>query len=181
MHYWTEYAIRRTPEKLSSVLDVGIGHCEPAMQLMLMREVKNLVGVEYFGPYAKRKLAGLYDKILLGEAREILPTLPAKSFDLVMAFFILEHLERGEVAQVIGQLEHVGKFVIVTSHNKFFPGSAADGNERQRHKCLVRSREMEERGYKTRGLDFARFPPIWTLTRLFPRLNTDWLAWKAVP
>lgn len=180
MNYWLEYAIRRIPPNAKTVLDVGVGHGEPAAHLTVVRDPEHVVGIEWFEPYAKRPIR-MYDEILIGDANRILPTLPSKSFDVVMAFEVIEHQEREQALRMIEECERIGKFVLVSSPNRFYRGHEAHGNRMQLHHSVIHSWEMRRRGYTVRGVNFARVFPIWTFTRHIPDLNTAWLAWKEIP
>jgi SAM-dependent methyltransferase len=159
------------------VLDVGIGHGEPAAELMIVRNPVVLDGIEWFRPYTKR-LEKFYDQLFLGDANKILPLIPGKTYDVVMAFEVIEHQERNVALRMIEELERVGRFVIISSPNYFYDGYEADGNVMQIHRSIIHSWEMRRMGYTVRGLNFARIPAVWAFTRLVPDLNTRWLAWK---
>jgi 2-polyprenyl-3-methyl-5-hydroxy-6-metoxy-1,4-benzoquinol methylase len=72
------------------VLDLGCGDGFASHSLR-RRGAKHITGVEYVPDAAKRARDRL-DVVHTGDALEILPTLPAGTFDLLLAYDVLEHL-----------------------------------------------------------------------------------------
>lgn len=170
-----EYMFRRLPE-VKTVLDVGIGAGEPVAYLVRTRPI-HLTGIEIWEPFVKR-VQKLYDRIIVGDAVKILTEMGTNSFDAVLLLDVIEHQERVNAFKLIAEAERVGKFVMVAGPNRFYPLWADEGNPYQIHHCVVHSWEMKKMGYGVRGTSFANILPVFKSLRLFPHINTRWLAWK---
>jgi SAM-dependent methyltransferase len=92
-----------------------------------------IVGVEacpeVLGPWHE----SLYDRIEVGEATEVLKRLEDKSFDLVLAIDLVEHLPKQAGLTLCREAVRVGKSALFCTPYLFRPQEAAEHNPRERH------------------------------------------------
>lgn len=92
-----------------------------------------LVGVEVcpevLGPWHE----ALYDRVEVAEAGEALRQLEDKSFDLVLAIDLIEHLSKREGLSLCREAVRVGRSALFCTPYLFRPQEAAPHNPRERH------------------------------------------------
>jgi hypothetical protein len=137
------YALALRPR---SVLDVGVG---TGTYGFLLRELLDLdgacvnwadrrvriEGVEIFEPYRNSVWDLAYDRVHLGDARALLPTLG--SYDLILMNDVLEHLVRSEARALVRQALGHAKAIIATTPNRWWPQGALGGNDAETHRALL--------------------------------------------
>lgn len=114
-----------------SILDVGCGIGVYGFMIRIYLEMydddKNFLkklmsslwdiridAIEGYRPYLDFIPRWAYDRIMIGDVFEIFPRIPSKSYDMVLAIAILEHLERKEGNVFLEELKRIGKKVIVS-------------------------------------------------------------------
>ena len=141
---------RLLDKKASSLLDVGCGRGTPARFLRAKRHLLT-IGVDIYMPYineAKSKFS--HDEYVRGDVRS-LPFRP-KSFDVVLAMEVLEHLDKEEGAALLKSMEGIARHqVIITSPVGVHAQETLDGNPHQKHKHIWQPGELVQLGYKVRG------------------------------
>lgn len=112
---WEERAkdtVTMIPQDVRSILDVGCG--DGLVTNKLAGEI--VVGIDI----SRVALMRVSQEKALGSA-ESLP-FKSRSFDLVLAAELLEHLERGSLEMVIGEMKRVAKrYILVTTPDKEYP------------------------------------------------------------
>jgi SAM-dependent methyltransferase len=125
----------------SRILDVGIGN---GLYGLLARQYVGgagpfakdglrLDGIEIFEGYLTDVQRAVYDKIMVGDALEILPEVPGSAYDLALALDVIEHIPDRHGAEFLGHLRRVARHCIVTSPRGEFPQGALFGNEHEAH------------------------------------------------
>lgn len=134
----------------NSVLDIGCGQGEPARFLKNKRKLFS-IGIDIFLPYLREaQKQESHDAYVLGDIR-YLPFRP-KSFDVVLAVEVLEHLKREEGLALIKAMEQVAKRqVIITTPVCSYKQDPYDGNPYQEHQHIWQPKELRQLGYKVRG------------------------------
>lgn len=136
-------------KKGDSILDLGCGQGKPMAMIKLWRNIKNAVGVDLYKPYIKlAKKLKLHDKYIISDIRKI--KFKPKSFDIVLASHIVEHLSKVDAWKLIKKMEKIAarQVVIATPIGEIYQ-PMFDDNKLQEHKSHFFPEEFEKRGYKT--------------------------------
>ncbi len=130
-----------------SILDVACGRGLPMMVLKQRIRFKKIVGVDLYEPYINEcRRKRIHDSYLDCDIRKL--PYKNKTFDIVMALQVLEHLDKNESLRVLGSLEKIAKKQIIVSMpigKTYHP--AVDGNKLQLHKSGFFPKDLEKRGY----------------------------------
>lgn len=149
MMVWTDPICYVVNKKVRTVLDVGCGMGVPMELLRRKIEVNHAVGVDLFVPYLE--IAGgkrLHNEYVEADVRKM--KFKPKSFDLVFASDVLEHLQKKDAWKMLADMERFAKKqVIVTTSLGYFYHPAVDGNLLQLHVSGYHPEEFVIRGYKT--------------------------------
>lgn len=130
-----------------SILDLGCGQGLQMRTIKLKHKQIYAVGVDLFKPYIENcKKEKIHDKYLLCDVRKI--RFKDKSFDVVMASQLLEHLKKKEALVLLKKMENIAKkwVIISTPLGKSFYHTE-DGNTLQRHQSFFFPEEFKSRGY----------------------------------
>ena len=133
-----------------SVLDVGCGKRSP---LPDVPGRYRSVGVDAHPPALEAsRAAGLHDDYLEQDVRRL--DVPDGSFDAVVMFDLIEHLEREDAVELLRRAERVARRVVVlTTPNGFVEQGGYDGNELQRHRSGWTVADLEREGFDVHGLN----------------------------
>lgn len=131
-----------------SILDVACGKGLPIMVLKQKIKFEKIHGVDLYEPYINFcKRRGIHDSYTLCDARKL--PFKNKSFDIVMALQVLEHLDKNDAFKVLSNLEKIArKQVIISTPIGLTFHPAVDGNKLQLHKSGFMPEELEAKGYK---------------------------------
>ncbi len=141
------------------VLDVGCGNSS------IIGKIPGTfysVGVDGWEPYiAESKKKGIHNEYITADITKL--SFPKRSFDAVICFDVVEHLEKAVSEKLVENMEYwASKKIIIATPNGFLPTSAChqemrahhDGNvEFQNHKCGWEVDEFTAKGYRVYGLD----------------------------
>jgi len=131
-----------------TILDLG---CGKDSFLKKFKGMKKLVGVDIFKPYIKEARGrNTHDCYIVGDITQI--EFKPKSFDVVIAIQVLEHIEKEKGLMLIEKMKEWGKKVIVSVPNGFLEQEEYDNNPFQEHKSSWYSEELEKLGFKVYGL-----------------------------
>jgi SAM-dependent methyltransferase len=137
-------------KEISSILDVGCGTGGPA-RVIRGKEDTYIVGIDIFLPSIElAKKTHSHDDYIMADVRN----LPArdKTFDLVTAMEILEHLDKEEGLEFIHNLERIARRqIIITTPVGKHSQDTLDGNPHQVHKHIWLPEELKSLGFKVRG------------------------------
>jgi ubiquinone/menaquinone biosynthesis C-methylase UbiE len=106
------------------------------------------VGIEIFKPYIKQlKSKKIHSKYILQDIRKL--SFPDKSFDVVMACQVVEHINKKDAILLLKKMERIAKRLVVIS-TPVGPCSyhTDDGNKHQNHKCYFYPEYFEKIGYR---------------------------------
>jgi hypothetical protein len=145
----------------ASILDVGVGFGKWGY---LFREYTDIAeseddpgryprsgwrvrieGIEAFAPYLHDGHRFSYDRIHVGDAREVLPRLGA--YDVVFLGEMIEHLPMAAGEEVLRiALDHADRYVILTTPAVDTGQGTACGNPLERHCCVWRPEDFRRIG-----------------------------------
>lgn len=131
-----------------SILDVGCGQGFPMRMIKKRMEVKKSVGVDLFKPYIEiGKKLKIHNQYIISDVRKLKFT--NRSFDVVLALQILEHLKKKDAWKVVEKIEKIAKkqIIIATPIGKMYH-PMVDNNKLQLHISAFYPEEFEKRGYK---------------------------------
>jgi SAM-dependent methyltransferase len=136
------------------ILDLGCGRGSPIRFLP-----KNFysVGVEFFKPYLlMSKEKQIHDDYIQSDIRKL--GFRSKSFDVVMALDVLEHLTKVDGLNLIKNMEEIAKeTVVIFTPNGFIHQLEHNGNVFQVHQSGWAVREFREMGYEVKGINGLKF------------------------
>lgn len=141
---------------VKTVLDVACGARSPLAEF---RKKFYSVGIDIFKPsIEKSKKAKLHDEYKVGNVLNLDKFFKNKSFDVVVALDIIEHLEKKDGLKLLEQMEKIAKDkVIVLTPYGFTQQHSYDKNPYQIHKSGWYPKEFSKRGYKVLGMRGFRF------------------------
>ena len=172
------------------VLDLG---CGQSSILQNLPKKFYSVGVDAYLPYIeKSKEMNIHDEYVVVDMLKV--DFPEKSFDAIICFEVVEHLEREVAIALMNKMERwAKKKIIITTPNGFIPQGEYDGNELQEHKSGWTSRDFKNLGFETRGLQGlkifgnSKYPIVailwhisFPLVYFFPSLSWRLLAIKTL-
>ncbi len=136
--------------EIVSILDVACGLSLKSKYL----SAQIRVGVDIYEPYFKSIEADVPFVLVKYDVRKLSDIFPDKSFDLVIALDIVEHLEKEESLEMMRQCENIArKGVIIETPKGYIPQNidilGHGGHEWQTHRSGWEPEEFEKLGYKT--------------------------------
>lgn len=132
-----------------TVLDLGCGRSSPIQ----FCHTSFSVGVELFEPYlVESKREHIHDEYIRADITRM--GFKPRSFDVVIAIDIFEHLDKLEGRQLLARMENwAKKRVIVFTPNGFLPQEAYHDNPLQEHKSGWSVQELRGLGFEVHGIN----------------------------
>lgn len=140
----------------TSVLDVGCGKESP---LRNIKKTFRSVGVDIHNQsILKSKKGRIHDTYIIGDVIKIKNYVKPKSFDVVLALDLIEHLTKKEGFQIIADMEQIAtKRVIIMTPNGYYHQDAFEGNPHQVHQSGWDMSDFSKLGYTVYGLRGLRW------------------------
>ena len=139
-----------------TVLDLG---CGPSSLLQYVKGPTTTVGVEYWKPSIEEsRQRGIHTEYINADITTV--KYPDSSFDSVILIDVIEHFEKGDAFALIRTIQHwAKKNVIIVVPNGFIPQEEEDekGNIKQHHLSGWSVKDLNELGFRVRGLGGIRF------------------------
>lgn len=141
---------------VNSVLDVGCGLSLKSKYI----DAKIRVGVDIFEPYLNAIESEVPYVVIKHDIRDLDSIFVSKSFDIVIACDVIEHLEKQESLQLIQQCERIAKKAVILETPKgFIPQNldilGFDAHDLQTHKCGWEVQELQDLGYEVIVRDYT--------------------------
>lgn len=149
--------------RFKSVLDIGVGFGKYGAlirEYFDLRSAANpremqrdrwrlrIEGIEAFGDFITERQHANYDRIHVGDARQVLPTLG--NYDVILLIATLIHMSREDGLQLVRMMyEHCNKFVLFTAPTRLVPQGDSFGNPFEVHHDVIWTPR-----------DFAGFPHV---------------------
>jgi SAM-dependent methyltransferase len=139
-----------------SVLDVGCGADSPIGRFAARHE--RTVGVDLCAEAVEAsRAAGIHDEYVVRDVLEIDSAFEPKSFDAVVAFDLIEHLEREDGVRLLDAMEEIARMrVVVFTPNGFLRQDGTPENPLQRHRSGWTVGDFARRGYDVFGIHGLR-------------------------
>jgi len=136
----------------NTLLDIGCGNGHH--MIGISPHLTYSVGIDVFEDSIKAaKEKKIYTDTMLMDVNDITKNFPDNSFECVIAFDLIEHLDKADGWFLLDNMERIAsKKVIVFTPNGFLAQGALYGNEAQVHKSGWSVSEMQSRGYKVLGV-----------------------------
>lgn len=138
------------PQDTVSVLDLGCG-TGVAGEVFNKEKRYQFFGVDLYGPYLKIcKQRGFYKKVIKADLRKI--NFKEKSFDVVILFQVIEHLNGKDSKELIKRAIKIAKkAVLISVPNGDCRQEAYDGNIYHKHKSSWTPFDLKNLGFKVYG------------------------------
>lgn len=143
------------PKGIVSILDVGCGLSLKSKYL----PAKIRVGVDIYPEYFKHIESDVPYVVVKYDARKLREIFEPKSFDLVIATDIVEHLHFDEAMSMIRQCEEIARKAVILETPMGMVHQNLDitghgGHEWQTHRSAWSIRDFKIMGYKTKIRDY---------------------------
>jgi len=135
-----------------SLLDLGCG--KESLLKHFSNKINYSVGVDNYAPYIEEsRRKGIHKNYVQGDVLQVLKSLDDKSFSIVVALDLVEHLPKNLGWELIRQMERVAKHkIIIYTPNGFVPQNEFDGNIQQTHLSGWEAGELRRRGFRIYGM-----------------------------
>jgi SAM-dependent methyltransferase len=137
---------------VTSVLDVGCGADSPLGRFA--GRYAQTVGVDLCEEaVAESRAACIHDEYVVMDVLEIGSRFEPASFDAVVAFDLIEHLDREDGFELLRAMERIARErVVVFTPNGFLRQAASADNLLQRHRSGWTADDFRLRGYEVSGV-----------------------------
>lgn len=105
-------------------------------------------GIEGCGGYMTPVHHYAYNHLMVGDALEILPTLPNQSYELVLAIDILEHFTRSDGLIFLSHLKRIAQKAALVSTPKEFIPQEVPANPYENHRSLWTWQDLVDQGFE---------------------------------
>ena len=157
----------------ASVLDVGTGMGQYGFLLRTNLEHINLFdvergvqrprqswhvvidGIEGHAGYRSPVHDYAYNRLLIGDAMQLLPTINDDAYELVMAIDILEHLSEADGLQFLGHCRRIASRAALVSTPKEFVAQDVAANPYENHRSVWSQASLQAAGF-AKTLDNAQ-------------------------
>ena len=104
-------------------------------------------GIEAFPTYLTPVHTYAYNKIIMGDALDLLPDIDDNTYDFVLAVDILEHFTKTDGLKFLDELRRVAKQAVLVSTPKEFHRQEIEANPYENHRSHWTSEELKYAGY----------------------------------
>ncbi len=104
-------------------------------------------GVEAFPTYLTPVHEYVYNQMYMGDALEVLPQLPDKDYELVIAIDILEHFTKHDGLFFLQQLKRLSHKSVLISTPKTFIHQEVEANPYENHRSVWTQEDLAQAGF----------------------------------
>ncbi len=135
-----------------TLLDIGCGSFSP---VQTFNQHLYCVGIDAFAPsIEKSKKLGIHDEYHQMNVLEALEKFGPKSFDVVVALDLIEHLTKEDGEQLLDMMDKLArKRIFIYTPNGFLPQGDRENNPWQVHYSGWEPKEFRSRGYHVYGVN----------------------------
>lgn len=139
-------------ESCNTILEIGAGK---SSYLRLLSIPLQITAIDIHRESLEKGLRnGVFDEIIIGDAEQIEGLVPPYSFDAVVAFDFIEHLEKENGREFLRKSEKIArKAAIIFTPNGFLEQPPTKDNPFQEHRSGWTYEEMEKMGYSIKGIN----------------------------
>lgn len=173
------------------VLDLGCGFGVWGHLLRAIGEGEKfyLIGCDIFKPYLQKlHYYCPYDDLILCDARNL--PFRSRSVNIVIAFEIIEHLDKNDGIKLLSNLEDLcDEQIVISTPYGFYNQSVVRNNKFEQHKSAWSKEDFENAGYIAKpygfGIDLENMFRKYHLTKLWriiakSILKVDWAGFMLV-
>ncbi len=140
---------RLAAEKPERILELGFGRGETGTAIRAACPESHITGIESWQAYIDvPKHRKPYDSVVAADVNDVLPTLAAGSFDVVVAMEFIEHLTREDAETVIDHCKQIAPIVYCSAPIGDFPQEALHGNPYQIHRSTWTDDDWRAMGFE---------------------------------
>ena len=147
--------LKKTLENTQSILDLGCGKYSPISNL----DIKKKVGLDIYKPsieYSRKNK--IHHEYIHADVLNFTDFIKPYEFDTIFANDLVEHFDKEQsISLVKKMINYCGKSVVIFTPNGFVPQEPFDNNPFQEHKCGWDVSDYEQLGFKTVGINGAKF------------------------
>jgi ubiquinone/menaquinone biosynthesis C-methylase UbiE len=104
-------------------------------------------GIEGFAGYLTPVHEWAYQRVLVGDALQVLATLPDRAYELVLAIDILEHFEKADGWKLLAELARVSSRAALVSTPRDFHAQRVEANPLEDHRSHWTAADLLSAGY----------------------------------
>lgn len=104
-------------------------------------------GIEGYAGYLTPVHDYAYNSLRIGNALDLLPQIASDSYDLVMAIDILEHFDKAQGLQFLGQCRRIARRMALISTPKDFCAQHVEANPFEDHRSHWTQADLQAAGY----------------------------------
>ncbi|CAN2040206.1 Methyltransferase type 11 domain-containing protein [Candidatus Magnetomoraceae bacterium gMMP-15] len=161
---WMENTVQRIFEqknlyptgKIKTVLDVACGLSLKSQYI----DADLRIGVDIYRPFLEKIETDIPYAVINADVMQIDKLFLPKSFDLVLALDIVEHIEKDEALKLLDMAEEIARIAVIVETPKGFVPQNIDiwghgGDTYQTHRCGWEPEEFINRGYQVILRDYT--------------------------
>lgn len=153
------------PVQATTAIELGVGRGG----ILGALNVPSKLGVDNYSPDLYMAQANYKNMIIMNfNIMKLMDIFFPKSFDIVVAFDVLEHFEPEYVPKIIEMCESLAKKMVIFWFplEKVLSKNVLSENPGQEHKSILQVQDFNDRGYES-----IRFPYYWRIPRMDPSVD----------
>jgi len=168
--------IRKLANNCEQILEIGAGQNS---YFHFNGRNYTITGFDIYEPsLIKAKKEGKIDQYVVGNVLNIESIFRPKSFDLVCAFDLIEHLKKEDGFKLIKSMEKIArKRIVIYTPNGFLPQPPSKDNPFQEHLSGWEYYEMKSLGFEVWGVNgYKKLRGMYALPKIKPYFVGDFIS-----